>query len=317
MKEITISSKEEGQKLHRFLERYFKGASQGFLYKMLRKKQIVLNEKKADGREALRNGDRIRVFFSDETFAKMQGKEDSRLRYEKLCGIEDEPDVVYEDDDILIVNKPAGILAQKAGKDDLSMNEIILAHMIREGTLRFSEFLAFCPSVANRLDRNTSGLLLAGKTLEGQQFLASELKERTAHKRYRCLVKGEVVKPERLHGYLTKDEASNTVTVTKEPRPGAKEIVTAFLPLEKSAQATLLEVELLTGRSHQIRAHLAFFGHPILGDQKYGDPAVNRQLKKAYGVTGQMLHAYSITFSDGRRFTAPEPEIFQKVLRGR
>ena len=170
MKEITISSKEEGQKLHRFLERYFKGASQGFLYKMLRKKQIVLNEKKADGREALRNGDRIRVFFSDETFAKMQGKEDSRLRYEKLCGIEDEPDVVYEDDDILIVNKPAGILAQKAGKDDLSMNEIILAHMIREGTLRFSEWRS---ARRWRTDWTATprGCFSRGKRWKGSNFL--------------------------------------------------------------------------------------------------------------------------------------------------
>ena len=317
MKEIMISTRDEGQKLHKFLKKYFREASSGFLYKMLRKKQITLNKKKADGQEVLREADRIQVFFSDETFAKMQGLDEVRRTYASLKELPHDLDVIYEDEQILLINKPAGILSQKAEEDDISINEMILSYLIEKGELSLEQYQSFHPSIANRLDRNTSGLLLAGKTLEGQQKLALDMKERTAEKRYRCLVGGIVKDAGELQGYLLKDEESNTVRILDKPEKGAKEIRTAFRPLQRGKELTLLEVELITGRSHQIRAHLASMGHPILGDPKYGDMRWNQKIEKKYGVKGQLLHAYSITFSDGRSFSVPEPEVFHQILQWR
>jgi 23S rRNA pseudouridine955/2504/2580 synthase len=169
--------------------------------------------------------------------------------------------------------------------------------------------------VANRLDRNTSGLLLAGKTLQGQQNLSKALNDRSLKKIYHCVVKGALTEDVLLEGYLEKDEVTNTVSLSQEPKADAKPIKTFFHPLEVAKDTTLLEVQLFTGRTHQIRAHLSYLGHPILGDPKYGDLQWNQEMKKKYGVKSQLLHAYSLTFADGRRFVAPEPELFQRVMQ--
>jgi 23S rRNA pseudouridine955/2504/2580 synthase len=317
MKEIIISSKDEGQRLDKYLKKLFKEAGSGFLYKMLRKKNITLNSGKACGAEILSSGDRIRVFFSDETFDKMQGTSQSRRDYETLAAITEEPDVIYEDSDILAVNKPAGLLSQKAQPGDVSVNEWILSYLIHTGQLDFDTYCQFHPSVANRLDRNTSGLILAGKTLQGQQFLSRSLSDHRLKKLYQCLVKGYLTEDFVLEGFLQKDASDNRAVLFSQPGKGRKPIKTAFHPLGRidgSGEFTLLEVQLFTGRTHQIRAHLADIGHPVLGDPKYGDAALNRQLRQDYGIHRQLLHAYCITFEDGRTMSAPLPEDFQALL---
>lgn len=315
MKEIIISHQEEHQRLDKFLKKYFKDAGSSFLYKMLRKKNITLNKKKATGAEILENQDRIQVFFSDETFEKMRGLSMKNEEFQDLKKVPDDVKVIYEDTDILVLDKPAGILSQKAREEDISMNEKMLSYLISSKQLTEKTYETFHPSVANRLDRNTSGLLLAGKTLKGQQMLSLALRERTAQKYYQCVVKGIVSKSMKIEGYLTKDEKSNQVTIEDIPSTHSKKIVTAYEPVDTSGGFTLLSVHLITGRTHQIRAHLASIGHPILGDPKYGDANLNAKLQQDFGITYQLLHACKMVFADGRCFTSPTPDVFYKVLK--
>ena len=316
MRELVIGREEAHQRLDKYLQKYFENASAGFLYKMMRKKNIVRTGKKVQGKEILCEGDVIRFFFSDETFAAMRGGERALGLYEKLAELEDKDvDVIYEDADILAVNKPAGILSQKAKDTDISMNEEILAWLIHRGKLTPENFALFHPSVANRLDRNTSGLLLAGKTLRGQQALSQQLRDRSLRKIYHCIVAGEVASGGHLAGYLWKDEQKNQVVVLAEQRPGAKYVETAYEPLAVGKGLSLLQVDLLTGRAHQIRAHLAAIGHPVIGDFKYGDRKLNEKYRRRFQVTSQLLHACEITLTDGTVITAPYPPVFQTVLR--
>ena len=169
--------------------------------------------------------------------------------------------------------------------------------------------------MANRLDRNTTGLLLAGKTLRGQQALSQQLRDRSLRKIYHCIVAGEVASGGHLAGYLWKDEQKNQVVVLAEQRPGAKYVETAYEPLAVGKGLSLLQVDLLTGRAHQIRAHLAAIGHPVIGDFKYGDRKLNEKYRRRFQVTSQLLHACEITLTDGTVITAPYPPVFQTVLR--
>ena len=315
MKEYIIGKNEANQRLDKYLHKLLKEASGGFLYKMLRKKNIILNGKKAEGVEKLQEGDHVKLFLSDETFLKFAGQ--PRLN-------EDEPDVklkpfslsvVYEDEDILIINKPQGMLSQKAKPSDVSANEYILDYLLGTGALTNEELRTFRPSVCNRLDRNTSGLLIAGKSLHGLQEMAEYLKDRSMKKYYRCIVKGTVSEKKKITGYLKKDEGSNQVHIYSKEVPDSRYIETEYTPVETFSDCTLLEVHLITGRSHQIRAHLASIGHPLAGDEKYGDHNWNLTLKKKYGIRGQMLHAYRLEFPDGRKVTAPVPESFKKLTQ--
>ena len=320
MREISITKEEAGQRLDKFLGKYFRAATASFLYKMLRKKNIVLNQKRAEGRELLSEGDRIQVFFSDETFERMRGGDHQDQAFFALKEIDyRHVHVIYEDEDILALDKPAGCLSQRAGQKDMSLNEEMLAYLIAEGALTRESYFLFHPSVANRLDRNTSGLILAGKTLRGQQYLSDQLRDRSVIKLYHTIVRGRLTEELQLDGYLYKDVSRNQVLVSekKEDLPeGAQEIHTAYRPLDHGKDLTLLEVHLMTGRSHQIRAHLASIGHPIAGDPKYGDFHWNQILRRKYGVRCQLLHSYSIKLLDGREIICPEGEIYRRVLSG-
>ncbi len=313
MQIIEITEKEENQRLDKFLKKYFKTATGGFLYKMLRKKNITLNKKKASGAEMLHAKDHIEVFFSDETFDKMRGIEESQSDFEQFKDVPYDIQVIHEDEDILVINKPAGVLSQKAKEDDISMNEMAISYLIHKGNLSAEDYQVFHPSIANRLDRNTSGLLLFGKSLKGQQMLSKAMKERSAEKIYHCVVKGNIDKGLHLKGYLYKNETTNQVQIQTEPFLDAKYVETSYEPLESNGDYSLLKVHLITGRTHQIRAHLASIGHPIIGDPKYGDREVNREAHVRY----QLLHAYSIQLEDGRKFVAPEPAAFAKVMEMR
>ena len=312
MKEYKIGKNEANQRFDKYLHKLLKEAGSGFLYKMLRKKNITLNGKKADGTEKLKEGDVVKLFLSDETFQKFSGE--TILATEFLipeAKREFELSILYEDDDILIINKPKGMLSQKSSPSDFSANEYILDYLLRTNQVTAEELKTFRPSICNRLDRNTSGLLIAGKSLKGLQNMAEQLKSRSMKKYYRCIVKGTVTKPQKISGYLLKDEKTNQVTVLKENTDKAKYIETEYQPImQYQGKYTLLEVHLITGRSHQIRAHLASIGNPILGDEKYGNHALNQELAKRFSIKGQLLHAYRLEFPDGFIVTAPLPEEF-------
>ena len=201
-------------------------------------------------------------------------------------------DIVYEDQHILVVNKPSGMLSQKAKDSDMSLNEYILNYMIDSGKLPISQLRTFKPSICNRLDRNTSGLVVAGKSLAGLQVMNEVFKDRSIHKYYQCLVAGEIKEKQLIAGFLKKDESTNTVSIFPLEVEDSVPIMTEYLPLSGNKTFTLLQVTLITGRSHQIRAHLASIGHPIVGDYKYGSRSLNDAVKKKYAVRSQLLHSW-------------------------
>lgn len=321
MKEFVIKPHEAGQKLDKYLAKVLSEAPKSFLYKMLRKKNIVLNDKKADGHEVLTTSDSIKIYFSDETFEKFANKALLSTDNKKVSNTNKNfskdlmPTVIFEDDHILLLNKPAGLLSQKAKPEDYSANDFVIDYLLTSGQLTKADLSTFKPSICNRLDRNTSGLLIAGKTMHGLQKMAASLKDRDMAKYYLCLVKGKITEHQHLKGYLLKDEKSNKVTVKKDAFTGADYIETSYEPVEYHGDTTLLLVHLITGRSHQIRAHLASIGHPILGDYKYGDKGLNEQLKKATGISSQLLHAYRLIMPTGERYEAPLPDTFKKAFQ--
>lgn len=320
MTEIRISGREAGQRLLQFLGKYMSQAPSGFFYKMLRKKNIVLNGKKATGKERLAEGDTLKLFLSDETIRKFSGREPEAASLPKDGMLE----IVYEDNQILLLNKPAGMLSQKAKEGDISLVEYLTGYLLQSGQLTEEGLRTFHPAVCNRLDRNTSGLVAAGKTLEALQQLNAGFRDRSFGKYYRCLVKGTVRGPVHIRGYLRKNREQNQVTVTDRPGESAVPIETAYRPLASGGGCTLLEVHLITGKSHQIRAHLASQGHPLIGDPKYGDRSLNARYLREYGLKHQLLHAYRLEFPaltgalaavSGRSFTAGEPELFRRILQ--
>lgn len=351
MYQAKITEKEAGQRFDKYLHRILPNAGSSFLYKMLRKKNITLNDKKADGSEKIVVGDSVAIYFSNETLDKFMGVSaasggnayhehetqgqasktgyeredvtgqantrgaDYLTAYHRLAAVQ----ILYENDHILLADKPAGVLSQKAQKDDITLNEWLIGYLLDSGAVTAAELTAYKPSVCNRLDRNTSGIVLCAKSLRGAQMLGGLLKDRTLHKYYQAYVRGHVSEEQLIEGYLTKDETSNKVSVSEAH--GAY-IKTAYRPLQIERDKTLLEVELITGKSHQIRAHLAGIGHPLLGDYKYGDKAWNDIYQKKYHVRSQLLHAYKVVFPQleepfadisGQTFCAELPEIFKRV----
>lgn len=293
MKLITVHKQEEGQRLVKLLGAYLKEAPNSFFYKMLRKKNITLNGKKADGTEKLKCGDEIRLFLSDETYEKFAGKVQPKEKFPMA-----KLNIVYEDSNVIFINKPAGMLSQKSVPSDVSLNEYLLGYLEKSGQWKQEESKAFRPSVCNRLDRNTSGMVICGKSMAGLQQMAALLKDRSLHKYYLCLVKGIMTESQHLEGYLLKDENSNQVKIFQKETEGAAHIITEYEPLYTEGETTLLKVILVTGKSHQIRAHLSSIGHPIIGDPKYGDRKVNAFFRETHGIKNQMLHAWKLTFPE-------------------
>lgn len=312
MQEIIIGKNEAGQRFDKYLFKLFKEAGSGFIFKMLRKKNIVLNDKKATGKEILELDDSVKIYMKDETIEKFRGRVDFDV-------VDNDLDVVYEDDNVIIVNKPSGILSQKSSEDDISINEMIISYLINKGEINEGDLATFKPSICNRLDRNTSGLIAAGKTLRGLQVLSEMFKDRTLDKYYLAVVDDTVNEGADISGYLIKDETTNKVSIDNEDNGGDR-IETSYEPIDYGEGVTVLEVKLVTGKTHQIRAHLASIGHPIIGDKKYGSEKTNKKFKN---IKNQLLHAWILKFPrmpegfeglSDKEIIAEYPHVFEQFM---
>lgn len=323
----------------KYLCRTFPNCSQSFLYKMLRKKNIKLNDGKAEGNEHLKVCDEISVYFSDETMEKFQGsaKQYDVSQFEFAFNKFKTPEIVYSDNDFMIINKPVGILSQKADPSDLSANEWLIGYCLSHQIITPESLFHFKPSVCNRLDRNTGGLLTFGITTYGTSLLNRYLSERTIRKYYHTIVEGHFNKDGIHTAYICKNNTTNKVEIRDRETSGFSKIETGIkcIKYNENSNISLLEIELITGKTHQIRAHLQHLGFPIIGDSKYGNgkfkefiPAYENDKSKVctdgYGkgkpieVAGQILYCVRMEFpseyNDGMAVSLKEPAIITDIM---
>ena len=319
MKELKISANDSNQRFDKYLKRVLSEASTSFIYKMLRKKNITLNDKKADGSEKLNIGDTVKIWFSDETFEKFTSSEKTDITkyievYKKFCGrIE-----VIANDKVLgfvIFNKPAGILSQSDKSGDPSINDYLIGYLFSNDLITEESFNITKPSVCNRLDRNTTGIIYCSMNLKGVRFYNAVLRNE-GEKYYLALVEGKFDKEGIFEDYIKKNESENRIYFTEESDPDSLYIKTGFELIKACDEISLVKVRLFTGRSHQIRAHLSHLGFPVVGDPKYGKKDSNVKASR------QMLHAYNYCRegNPGDRFswfdvTAPVPEDMEKICK--
>ncbi len=307
MREFRIDERTEGLTLLKYSGRILKEAPQGLLRKFLRNKNIELNGKKADGSMRLKNGDRVAFFLSEETFEKFCGKAPGEpVLPKKSPFLWENSRILYEDRDCLFYDKPAGLLTQSDASGKVSLNDLLLQHVPPSD--------AFRPSVVNRLDYNTSGIVICGKTVSGLQTFSEAVRERRIDKIYVCLCHGEFPKEKGFReysAYLLKDHEKNRSYLSAESAGKGTRIVTEFSMEGYREGISLLLVRLVTGKPHQIRSHLSFLGYPVLGDRKYG--------KKADGCSRQMLHCYENRMPEellsGKRIRASLPEDMRGILK--
>lgn len=300
MREVTISASDSGQRLNKYLMKYMKLAPSSFIYKMLRKKNILLNGKKASGNEILEENDTVKLFLSDETIENfsVHNANSSVTKSTKCPSLK----ILYKDADIMAVHKPSGVLSQKAKDSDYSLNEMIIDYCLHNNIIDNNSLKTFTPSVCNRLDRNTSGIVLAGISLHGSQYLSATMKDRTAEKYYYTIINGEMKHEIHDIAYIERDEKSLKSTVVSEGNKieGKKyqKIETAFYPLATNGNITFLKAKLITGKTHQLRAHLKYLGYPIIGDAKYNKSTNNSYFREKYGLNSHLLHAGYVKLDD-------------------
>ncbi|MCL2225283.1 MAG: RluA family pseudouridine synthase [Defluviitaleaceae bacterium] len=296
---IKITNENANRRLDKFLFAYLNNAPHSFVYKMLRKKRIKLNGKRAEGNELLQAGDELRFFLSEETLA---GCRKARIfaTAKPLTGI------IFEDENLLVVDKPVGLPSQGGMKSGDHLLARVLFYLQETGAI--SPTADFTPALCNRLDVNTSGLVVCGKNLHALQKMNALFAGREVKKEYLAIVHGiagKVGESKTLTDFYRKDEKTNTAYVlphSSSPQGGA-EIITEFTVLDVSEKYSLLSVSPVTGRSHQIRVHLAHIGFPLIGDKKYGG-------KQTRTAPAQLLHCFKITLPCGTSWEAPPPKAF-------
>ena len=313
MRELIIGKNDAGQRLDKFITKTL-DLPMSLLYKSIRLKKIKVNRKRAENNTILHEGDTIQCFLAEEFFEK-------RVSESSFENISVKLDIIYEDENIMLLNKRPGVSVHE--DENGSTNTLIThiqAYLYQKGEYRPDEEQSFAPALCNRIDRNTGGIVIAAKNAESLRVMNEKIKQREIDKFYLAAVHG-IPKPERatIKGYLLKDEKQNIVRVyEKNPPRGVKEIITKYKVVAKRSDSALIEVELLTGRTHQIRAHMAHIGHPLVGDGKYG---VNKN-DRARGYKYQALYSYRLRFSfdtsnptcldylNGKEFKIPKKDIY-------
>ena len=289
MKEFTIRKNDAGQRLDRFVSKAVPLLPESLLQKYIRLKRIKLNNKGAKRDTRLNEGDTLQLYINDEFFERPT-EENSYLKVStpKL-------DIVYEDENIILVDKKPGVLCHSAGKWDYNtLIANIQAYAYQKGEWSPRTENSFAPALCNRIDQNTGGIVIAAKNAEALRILNEKIRTREIDKYYLCVVFGSPrPKSARLEGYIFKDAQKNQVYVYDNPKVGAKTAITEYRSLTTKGELSLVECRLFTGRTHQIRAQMAHAGYPLLGDGKYGTEKRN----KPYGEKGQLLYSYKLQFA--------------------
>ncbi len=302
MKRLTIGPNDSGQRLDKFLTKAVPLLPQNLLYKYIRLKRIKVDGKRCQISHRLAVGEQVELYISDEFF------EPAREEFPFLAA-KDGVEVVYEDQNLLLADKPAGLVVHEdeSGQQDTLINRV-LKYLYQKGEYRPEDENSFAPALCNRIDRNTSGIVICAKNAATLRVMNQKIKDREIDKYYRCLVFGRP-QPDHavLRAYMVKDASENQVRVYDRALPGGRTMITEYTVLESNGRYSLLEVRLHTGRTHQIRAHMAHIGHPLLGDTKYGTNRQNQGLPYRY----QALCSWKLVFS----FTTPADHL--EYLRGK
>lgn len=316
MKKYIINANDAGQRVDKFIQKAAPLLPQSMMYKGIRTKNIKLNRKRCEISSRLSEGDVLELYLPDEFFG-------SDAEYEFLKAPA-EIDVIYEDENILLIDKKNGLVVHEDndGTTDTLVNRM-QHYLYKKGEYDPASENSFTPSLCNRLDRNTGGIVIAAKNAEALRILNQKIKDRELEKRYLCITVGvPKKKSDTLTHYLFKDSKTNTVTVSDKKTPQNKTIITKYKVLKTDGELALVEVELMTGRTHQIRAHMAYIGCPLLGDGKYGSNRVN----SAYHIKTQALYSYKLKFSfttdggileylNGREFRAKKVWFEDKFIK--
>lgn len=315
MKEFTINANDAEQRLDKFVAKAVPKLPQSMMYKAIRNKRIKINGKRGEISARLKQGDTVQMYINDEFFDVAE--ENDFLSAPPVLNI------VYEDENILLVDKKNGLVVHEDNENtsDTLINRI-KHYLYSKGEYDPEEENSFAPALCNRLDRNTGGIVIAAKNAEALRVLNQKIKDRELEKLYLCITVGVPPKNrDRLVAYLEKNSSDNTVKVTDRKTSENKTIVTEYAVLKSNGRLALLEIKLDTGRTHQIRAHMAYIGCPLLGDGKYG---INR-INKEYKVKTQALYSYKLKFAftseagcleylNGREFTVKDVWFADKFL---
>lgn len=314
---IEIGANEAGQRLDKFLRKLLKDVPLSAIFKGLRKGDIRVNGKKEKEKYSLQIGDVIEIKYMN---VNITPKSEETFNTVDISGIK----ITYEDENILLIEKWPGVLVHSDRKNgEPTLTDYVLSHLYKKGDYQPEKEITFVPASCNRLDRNTSGIVIFGKNFESLKILNELIRERKIKKYYTALVKGRI--SDGIHtAYISKDESKNLSKVFDDRKPNTSRIQMDVKTIQSNGAYSLLEIELITGKSHQLRAHLSHLGNPIIGDPKYGDPKLNAFFDNKFGLNYQFLYAYKLIFRDvpekleymkNKTIAESLPPIFKKIKK--